>query len=307
MKKQLISRKDLYNLFIKTLTRSVQVLPADIKKALQEAFAAETDSLACLHIKTFLENADLGEKRETFVCPDTGWVFFYVKIGDNVEFEGGLSSLQAIAGEVVAHMSEVGNLRPTLADPITRKNVDSNVGDHFPKVEIIPDPSVETVEVTAVTKGGGSEISGTYFRMLLAADGMNGVFRFVIDSYLSSSYGGKTCPPNIIGVGIGGTADVCMELAKKAASLRLIGDRHPDPAVAKLETDLLSALNALGIGPMGTGGKVGVLDLHIEKGLVHTGALPVAFNAHCCLTRRATGRLTSDGNVYFLENPNWKE
>lgn len=297
----------IYNLLLRTLTRAVQVLPADVKKALQEAMAKETDPLARLHIETFLKNADLGEKRETFVCPDTGWVFFYVKVGDEIDVEGGLSSLQITAKEVVAHMSTAGKLRPTLADPVTRKNVDSNVGDYFPKVEIIPDPSLETMEVTAVPKGGGSEISGTFYRMLLPADGTNGIFRFVTESYLSSSYAGKTCPPNIIGVGIGGTADVCMELAKKAAILRYIGDRHPDPAIARLELDLLSALNGLGVGPMGTGGKVGVLDVHVEKGLVHTGALPVAFNSHCCLCRRATGRLTPEGEVIFIERTKWRE
>ncbi len=303
----MIPKETVNDLFLRTLTRAVQVLPPDIKKALRETMAKETDSLARLHIETFLENADLGEKRETYVCPDTGWVFFYVRVGDQAVIEGGLSAIQKIARDVVGQMSSEGKLRPTLADPVTRKNVDSNVGGYFPRVEIVPDPFIDTLEVTAVPKGGGSEISGTFYRMLLPADGLNGIFRFVIDSYLSSSYAGKTCPPNVIGVGIGGTADVCMELAKKAAILRVIGDRHPEPAIAKLELDLLSALNELGVGPMGTGGKTGVLDVHVEKGLVHTGALPVAFNSHCCLCRRATGRLTPEGDVIFLNNATWRE
>jgi tartrate/fumarate subfamily iron-sulfur-dependent hydro-lyase alpha chain len=306
MKKR-ISKKKLYDLLSATLLRAVQILPMDVKKAIEKTLGSETHPIARLHLETFLKNAELGEERGTFVCPDTGWVIFYVKIGDGVELEGGLSSLHVVAKKVVARLSARGKLRPTLADPVTRKNIDSNVGDKFPKVEILPSSSIRTLEVTAIPKGGGSEISGTFFRMLLPADGMNGVIRFVIDSFLASSYAGKTCPPNIIGVGIGGTADVCMEMAKKAAVLRVVGDRHPDPQIAKLELDLLSALNELMVGPMGMGGKKGVLDVHIEKGLVHTGALPVAFNAQCCLCRRATGRLNARGEVVFVDNPKWRD
>jgi len=306
MAKQL-SKKLLYNLFYQTLERAVQVLPADVKKALQDALAKETDAIAKFHLEAFLKNVNLGEQRKAFVCGDTGWQSFYVKLGDKVQVAGGLSSLHTIAREVVTDLSAAGKLRPTLADPVTRKNIDSNVGDHFPLVEILPDSSIETLEVTAVPKGGGSEISGTFYRSLLQADGMNGVIRFVMDSFLASSYSGKTCPPNVIGVGIGGTADVCMAMSKKAAVLRIIGDRHPDPAMAKLELDLLSALNDLGIGPMGSQGKVGALDVHVEKALVHTGALPVAFTAQCAICRRATGSLNSNGEVFFIDNPRWRE
>ena len=302
-----LSKKLLCNLFYQTLEKAVQTLPADVKKGLQDALAKETDDIAKFHLEAFLKNVNLGEQRKAFVCGDTGWQSFYVKVGDGMEIEGGLSILQKIAREVVADLSAAGKLRPTLADPVTRKNVDSNVGDHFPKVEILPDPSVETLEVTAIPKGGGSEISGTFYRSLLQADGMNGVIRFVMDSFIASSYSGKTCPPNVIGVGIGGTADVCMAMSKKAAVLRIIGDRHPDPAMAKLELDLLSAVNDLGIGPMGSKGKVGALDVHVDKALVHTGALPVAFTAQCAICRRATGSLNSNGEIFFIDNPRWRE
>lgn len=306
MKKQ-IPRKVLYDLFYQTLSRAVQVLPADVKKALERALAQETNSVARLHLETFLHNAELGRQLKTFACGDTGWPIFYVKVGDGLDIEEGLSSLQGIAEEVVADMTSTGNLRPTLSDPVTRRSFESNVGDRFPRIEILPEAGVETLEVTAVPKGGGSEIAGTFYRMLLPADGMNGVIRFVMDSFLKSSYSGKTCPPNVVGVGIGGTADVCMAMAKKAAVLRTIGDRHPDPDTAKLELDLIAALNDLGIGAMGSAGNVAVLDVHVEKGLVHTGALPVAFNAQCSLCKRATGSITSKGEIFFLDDPKWRE
>jgi L(+)-tartrate dehydratase alpha subunit len=185
--------------------------------------------------------------------------------------------------------------------------VKTNVGDHYPSVEIFPDSSIESIEVTAVPKGGGSEISGTFYKMLYPSDGLNGIIHFVTESFLGSAYAGKTCPPNIIGIGIGGTADMCMGMAKRAAVLRPIGDRHPQPEVAKLELDLLSALNDLGLGPMGSGGQVSVLDVHVEKALVHTGALPVAFSSQCSLCRRATGRLSPDGDIQFVDDPRWRE
>ena len=302
-----VSKKVIYDLFYQTLERSVQVLPADVRKALEKALAIEENPVAQLHLKTFLHNADLGEQQKTFTCGDTGWLMFYVKLGDEMKIEGGLSSLLGIAKEVVADMSAAGKLRRTLADPVTRVAIESNVGDLFPKVEILPDASVETLEVTAVPKGGGSEIAGTFYRMLLPADGMNGIIRFVMDSFMASSYSGKTCPPNIIGIGIGGTADVCMAMAKKAAVLRIVGDRHPDPAIAKLELDLISALNDLGIGAMGSAGKIAVLDVHVEKGLVHTGALPVGFNAQCSICKRATGSITPEEEIFFIDDPKWRE
>jgi tartrate/fumarate subfamily iron-sulfur-dependent hydro-lyase alpha chain len=301
-----ISQEEVYELFFKTMRRAAQVLPADVRKALKDALSIETDPIARLHLETFLKNADLGEEKCTFVCPDTGWQIFYVKLGDKVKIEGGLSSLQEIARRVVAELTAAGNLRPTLADPLTRKSFESNVGAYYPRIKIVPDPGVESIEVTAVPKGGGSEAAGTFYRMLLPADGINGILRFVVECFLASSYSGKTCPPNIIGVGIGGTADMCNDLAKEAAVLRIIGDRNPDPAVAKLELELLSALNDLGVGPMGAGGKVGVLDIHLEKAAVHTGTLPVAFNAQCSLAKRATGSLNAEKEVLFLDNPKWR-
>ena len=302
-----ISKDQLYQLFYQTLLRAVQVLPPDVKGALQRAFETETSPIARLHLETFMKNAAEGEAACTFVCPDTGWTIFYTKVGDDLEVEGGLSSLKQAADQVVARLSEDGNLRPTLADPLTRVNLKNNVGDHYPNVEIFPDGSISGIQVTAVPKGGGSEISGTYYKMLYPSDGLNGVIHFVTGSFLASAYSGKTCPPNIIGVGIGGTADMCMAMAKRAAVLRPVGDRHHQPEVAKLELDLLAALNDLGLGPMGSGGQVSVLDVHVDKALVHTGALPVAFSSQCSLCRRATGRLSPQGEIEFMDDPHWRE
>jgi len=140
-----VSKKEVHELFIVTMRQAAQVLPADVRKALEDNLANETDPIAKLHLETFLRNADLGVKKGTFSCPDTGWPTFYVKIGDELKIEGGLSCLQAIARKVVTELTGAGNLRPTLADPVTRKSFDSNVGAYYPRVKIVPDPTVESI------------------------------------------------------------------------------------------------------------------------------------------------------------------
>jgi L(+)-tartrate dehydratase alpha subunit len=149
--------------------------------------------------------------------------------------------------------------------------------------------------------GGGSEIFGTFYRMLFPSDGENGIKRFVIDCIRQGCYAGKICPPAIIGVGIGGTADLCMRLAKEAAVLRPVGTKHPDPEVARLEDSLMKASRSLGIGPMGSEGINAVMALHIEKALTHTAALPVAVNAQCLVGRRWRARINAGGDVSFPE------
>jgi len=281
------------------LVRSASVLPADVKRAMEEAFDAESDEIAKLHMEAFLENIRLAEEKGSFACSDTGWPLFYVKAGDNVRVEGGFSTIYGVATEVVIQATKELNLRPTLVHPLTRVNPGNNVGYYLPRVQLRFDPHIDFLEVTAVPKGGGSEMYGTYYEMLFAADGRKGVIEFVLDSFLESSYAGQTCPPNIIGVGIGGTAEICVEIAKEAAILRPIGSRHPEEEIAQLEEELLEQLNFLGVGPMGMGGLKAVFDVHIELAMTHSGALPVAFVAQCAIARRATARVGPDGQITY--------
>lgn len=135
--------------------------------------------------------------------------------------------------------------------------------------------------------------------MLYPADGKAGILKFVIDRIRSACYAGKICPPAIIGVGIGGTADLCMRMAKEAALLRPLGSLHPDPEVARMEGELLAASRHLGIGPMGARGTCAVMGLHIRTAHTHTAALPVAVNAQCLVGRRWKACIESDGGVTY--------
>jgi fumarate hydratase subunit alpha/L(+)-tartrate dehydratase alpha subunit len=136
----------------------------------------------------------------------------------------------------------------------------------------------------------------SFLKMCVPADGIGGIKRFVLESIVES--GGKPCPPGIVGVGIGGSADYAMYLAKEAIA-RPVGTRNPDPIVADLEEELTGLLNETGIGPMGLGGDVTVLHVHVEHADTHMTLNPVAVNYQCWAARRATAHVAADGTVEY--------
>ena len=155
--------------------------------------------------------------------------------------------------------------------------------------EFIPD--WDGLDVKCVPKGSGSE-NMSFLKMCVPADGVKGIKKFVLESIVGA--GGKPCPPGIVGVGIGGSADYAMYLAKEAIA-RPIGTRNADPHVAKLEDELYELLNETGIGPMGLGGDVTVLNCHIEHADTHMTLNPVAVNYQCWAARRASAHISADG------------
>ncbi|NIN53220.1 MAG: fumarate hydratase [Nitrososphaeria archaeon] len=297
----------LTNHIYDVLVKAAVEIPEDVKAAFQDALTVEESEIAKEHLKMFLENIDSAVKRHVIVCPDTGFPIFYVKLGDGVEIEGGYSTLRKVFNRAVERATADGYLRVTMVHPLTRKSSAGNVGHFIPRIEYKP-ISANYMEVTAIPKGGGAELFLVQpFRSLLLADGLEGVKKFVLDSVISACLDGKSCPPNVVGVGIGGFSDLCMGLAKKAAVLRPIGDRHPDREIAKLEKELLSGINSTGVGAMGGGGGVTAFDVHIEHALTHTVGIPTAVNLHCALCRRATIRIYSDGSVEPRRVPDWFE
>lgn len=283
-------------------------LPPDVEQALCKALAEETEQLAIAHLQSCLENAAAAKSGRGLVCGDTGFPLFYAKIGPGVEVEGGMPAIWRAARSATEKATLGSLLRPTMVDPLTRQNPGNNIGPGMPKVEIIYTGKKQQFEIMAVPKGGGSEIFGTFYRMLFPADGKAGIKKFVIECIKDSCYAGKICPPAIIGVGLGGTADLCMKLAKEAALLRVVGEHHSDPETAQLETELLDAARQLGIGPMGSRGINCVLGVHIDKAVTHTAALPVAFNAQCLVGRRWQAMIAPDGRIsYSGDVSNWKK
>lgn len=294
-----LKAEQLYQIIFELMTKVVSGIPRDVEKYLEEQLLSEDDPLSVLQLESTLENVRYARDHSLLSCGDTGYPLFYITIGRGVDFEGGASILYQACRDATSKATELSKLRSTMVHPLTRTNVGTNVGPFMPWVDIRIDPEFKGLKIVFVPKGGGAEIYGSFFRVLLPIDGRKGVIKFILDSVAEGLYAGKVCPPCIVGVGIGGTSDLCMKLAKEAAVLRPIGSRHEDEDISKLECDLLDAINALGFGPMGCGGKSAVMDVHIECALTHTGALPVAVNIQCVIARRGVAEIDEQGKVQF--------
>lgn len=281
------------NTVIELLRDSSTKLPLDVKNALEKAYEVE-EGPAKAQLEAILKNIKMAEDTSTPMCQDTGIHIFFVKIGDvgNPKLEKKLASI-IIDG--VREATKTVPLRPNAVHPLTRKNPGDNVGDYMPYINFTPIDS-DYIEITAMPKGAGSE-NMSKVAMLNPSDGIKGIKKFALDTVVSA--GSKPCPPTIIGLGIGGSADISIKLAKMAL-LRPIDQRHPDPTVAALEQELFEAFNSLGIGVMGLGGKTTVLGVNAELGYCHTASLPVAINVQCWAGRKATARIYKDGRVEHL-------
>lgn len=257
------------------------VLRNDVKKALEDALKVEDNELARLNIEAILKNIKLAEEKQIPMCQDTGLPVIFVKLG-NVEVE----NLRAGIEEGIEKATKEIPIRPNIVDPITRENTNINVGDYIPPIDIeLIDE--DYLEITILPKGFGSE-NNNAMKMALPAEGIQGIKDFVVESVLKAK--GKPCPPTVIGVGIGGTSDLCLKLGKKAL-LGEVGKRNPDPEIAKLELEILEEINKSGIGPMGLGGKTTTLDVKILKAHTHTAGLPVGVCVQCWADRHATTKI----------------
>jgi len=304
MREMLVAKDTLNEMVYKATVRAACIIPRDCRRAIENGERQEETEVSRGPLSFFLEACDAGERGRT-LCPDTGWQIYWIKMGENVRIENGVSSIQDAAKQAVARATGEGYLRPHLVHPLTMRNPLNNVGVHAPTVYVQFDPSIDYIEIVSVCKGGGGELFGGIQRNLAEADGRKGIIKFVLDCFVHTSYSGKTCPPGIIGIGIGGTTATSAQLALEAACLRTIGNRHPDQDIAELEDDLLTQFNSLGIGPMGMGGKTSALDVHIEYALTHFAGISVSFNTFCCVIRRATARLDPSGHIEYGDAPSW--
>jgi fumarate hydratase subunit alpha/L(+)-tartrate dehydratase alpha subunit len=275
--------KQLYIFALKTI-------PSDVHSALERALERETNHSARAILQTILKNIEVAGETTNLVCQDTGLPVYKVRIGTDCSFNGVKFRQAIVRGCERATIEHP--LRSSIVHPLNRKNTQLNSGEKMPAIDFDFTPG-DCIEITMIPKGSGSE-NMSFLKMCLPADGIEGIKRFVIESVFHS--GGNPCPPTIIGVGIGGTADLCMKLAKNAIA-RPLGTRNPDPEVGKLEDDLLEMANQLGIGPMGLGGDTTCLGVNVEMAYTHMTLNPVAVNTQCWAARRAVARLWADGKI----------
>lgn len=285
----MISREVLKEATVEILRRSMTKLPKDIIKALQKAYEKEADEIPKMQLKAILDNIALSEKRRLPMCQDTGILIFYVTLGD-VEVE----QLEEGIRDGVVEGTKTIPLRPNAVHPLTRENSGTNIGKRIPYVNY-GFSSSNFLEIGVLPKGAGSE-NMSRSRMLTPAQGLKGVKDFVLETVLRA--GGNPCPPVILGIGIGGSADIAARLAKEAL-LRSIEVRHEEEEIAELEETVLRAINELGIGPMGLGGRTTALGVNVEYAYCHTASLPVAVNVQCWAARRACVRIYEDGHFEF--------
>jgi L(+)-tartrate dehydratase alpha subunit len=277
-------------------------IPKDAHQKVKELQEKETSQLSSYVLGKILENYDAAIKDRSPMCADTGLPRYYAKIGNNAAIEGGMVQLEKTLRQATADTTESIPLRPNRVHPFSRKDNNNNVGIHAPTVDYSFEPDADWMDITVTHKGG---LFGGDYRMLFPADGIPGLKRFFLDSLAEFLRRGMACQPATIGVGVGGTKDVCVRLAKEAACLRIVGDRNPDPEIAKLEEELIELGSKAGFGPMGFPGNSAVLDVHIEVAYAHTGGMPVGIQQFCYAQRRKTVRIFADNSIEYREAPCW--
>ena len=275
------------NGIVQLIKKAETELPDDVIKSLKKAYKIET-GIAKTQIDAILKNIDLAKKSGRPMCQDTGIQTFFVEVG--IDFPEIMQLKKIIINGVKKATKEIP-IRPNTIDPITGVNHKDNTGNHVPYINL-DFVEGDKVSIIAFPKGGGSE-NMSKLGMLKPGVGIKGVKDFVVEEMIKAA--GQPCPPTVVGVGIGGGADLSLKLGKRAL-LRPVGVRNKDKDIAKIEEELIKRINDSGIGPMGLGGKTTVLDVHVEIAHRHPASLPVGISVQCWADRRAKMIIRSDGS-----------
>jgi fumarate hydratase subunit alpha len=257
------------------LARSTTGIPTDVLNAIREAHVHETKELAKKQLEAILNSSNLSAENNLPLCQDTGLVTLFIS-GELIPHT---NEVEEVLKSAVEALTAKGGMRANVVNPLTRKNTATNTGLNQP--EVLLDKATQTTALKLILKGAGSE-NFTNLKMLVPTASRQDILRHILQTIIDA--GGKTCPPNILGIGIGGSAIQAMFNSKRAL-LRRVGERNPSSEVAEFETSIVKAANELGIGTMGLGGDTTVLDVHIETAGTHTACLPIAISFGCWANR----------------------
>ena len=272
--------------------RALKLLPPDIKQGLDRLSAGESNAGAKRMLGTMMKNIKVAEDTQNLLCQDTGIPIYNVSIGRGVDVDG--FGLKEAIRRGCARSTREYSFRSSIVHPTTRVNEQNSSGRGVPIVHFEFSSQEKILEIELIPKGSGSE-NNSWLKMAIPAEGVDAIKTFVVDCVLEA--GGKTCPPTIVGVGVGGTSDLCVHLAKQAAT-RALGSRCEDPEGAKLEEALTRAVNMLGVGPQGLGGDSTAFAVHVETAATHITMNPVAVNMQCHSARRARATFGPKGVEY---------
>ena len=281
-----MDKKSLEDGLLKLILKSETEIPSDVIVAMKQAYQIEGGA-AKLQLEAMLSNVELAKRKRCPMCQDTGILTFFVQVGTDFPAIG---ILKEVIEHAVARATLEIPLRPNTVDPMTSTNHGDNLGSYMPHILWDFEPG-ESVHIMALPKGSGSE-NMSALGMLSPSAGLEGVKQFVIETVKKA--GGRPCPPIVVGVGVGGSADLSLNLGKRAL-LRPVGTRHVEKLISTLEEELLEMINKTGIGPMGLGGKVTALDVHVEVAHRHPASLPIGVVIQCWADRRAHMVIHKDG------------
>lgn len=271
---------------VEMLRRAEITLPQDVAHVLRRSRARERNRIARLQLDCMLRNLELAKNLGAPICQDTGTLTFFIQLGSGLKLD---FDLKKSLSKAVTQATREVPLRANIVDPLTRKNTCTNLGMGQPFVHLELAPG-KKLSIDLLVKGAGAENWSRLF-MLRPTDEKIAIKRAVLLTLVEA--GGQLCPPVIVGLGIGGSADAACLLAKKAL-LRPLSSKNPDKKLARMEREITNAADKLDIGPMGLGGRATVLGVRIAKAACHTASLPVAINFQCWAARRASARLAGD-------------
>ncbi|MHA1150322.1 MAG: fumarate hydratase [Promethearchaeota archaeon] len=277
---------------IEIIRRATTQAPKDLVNALEVIKGQEKIELAIEQYDLMLENCKYGAEKGIPICQDTGVLNFFIELGSDFPI---ISDFEDIIKEAVSTATKLIPIRGNSVDPFTNENPENNLGPNYPPIymRIINDSS--KLKITVLPKGGGAENISKLF-MLTPANGLERMQKEIIETIKEA--GGMPCPPVILGIGIGGDATTCMNLAKKSL-LRPLNNRNPRKEIAEIEENLIKKINQLNIGVMGLGGNISCIDVHIEYAMRHPASFPVGLIVQCYSHRIASFAMNNTGEIIY--------